>query len=64
MTPKPKQEYSVRFVEWNAWEMWVTASSPEAAERQVRRRLNQSGVDACKHRDCGYEAFDVEEVQP
>jgi hypothetical protein len=43
--------------------MWVTASSPQAAERAAKRRLYSSGLDACKHRDCGFEAFDVEEVQ-
>ena len=60
----PTKSYSVRFVEWNAWQMSVTASSPEAAERAAKRRLNHAGLDACKHRDCGYEAFEVEEEAP
>ena len=63
-SPNPKQAYIVRFVEWNAWQMSVTASSPEAAERAAKRRLYRSGLDACKHRDCGYETFEVEEAQP
>ena len=62
-SPKPKPTFVVRFVEWNAWAMWVTASSPQAAERAAKRRLYSWGLDACKHRDCGFEAFEVEEVQ-
>jgi len=64
MTPlsPSKQTYVVRFVEWNAWQMDVIASSLEAAERAAKRRLIRSGLDTCKHRDCGYEAFEVEEV--
>jgi hypothetical protein len=58
-----KKEYRVSLVAWDAYQTWITASSPAAAERKARA-LFATDEGAFKHRDCGIESIEVEEVAP
>lgn len=64
MTTAPiKKEYRVSLVAWDAYQTWITASSAAAAERKARALFAKDEA-AFKHRDCGIESIETEEVAP
>lgn len=59
-TPK---EYSVRLTAWDEWQIWLEAGSAEEAETEALRLLSEEGDASFKHRGCGIDHIEAEEVQ-
>lgn len=58
------KEYSVRLIAWDEWQIWLQASSAEDAEAEALRIFGEEGDGDFKHRGCGIDHVEVEEVQP
>lgn len=54
--------YSIRLIAWDEWQIWLHASSAEDAEAEALRILSEEGDSDFKHRGCGIDHVEVEEV--
>lgn len=58
-----EKEYSVRLIAWDEWQIWLMANSAEEAEAEALRILSEEGEGDFKHRGCGIDHIEAEEVE-
>ena len=57
-------EYRVRLMAFDIWEIWITAASESAAEDEAKLIYETSGSTEFRHRDCGYDYVEAELRKP